>query len=92
LQIDPVDIYYNRPLELERITFLDFYSQFAIEKVNDPNINASICPINRNRPPNTLLLNSEYESENFQFDEEYRNELIFRSTVNSSLPLLTIKK
>jgi hypothetical protein len=90
--MDSVDIYYNRPLELERITFLDFYSQFAIEKVSHPNAITSMCPINCIRPPNTLLPNSVYESENFQFDEEYRNGLIFRSTIDSNLPLLAIKK
>jgi hypothetical protein len=92
LQMDSVDIYYNRPQELERITFLDFYSQFAIEKVSDPNTNTPICTIDRSRPPNTLLPNSVYESENFQFDDEYRYGLIFRSTVNSNLPLLAIRK
>ena len=97
LQMDPVQIYYNRPLELERIGFADFWSWCNV--IPDKNNKVWEGPepdFNRRRPPNTLNkedINFNYE-EQFQLHEEISTPMpIYPDpSLNSARPLVAVRR
>ena len=68
IQMDPVQIYYNRPLELERIGFADFWSLYnVIPTKNNITWNGPPPDFNRNHPPNTL----NKDNANYIYEEQF---------------------
>ena len=76
IQMDDVAKYFHRPLCLEKIGILEFYSKFSLVATNiNSNQNEEQRPL-RIREPGTLSNNSNYENDNFILDENIENILM----------------
>lgn len=82
IQLDPVQIYYNRPLELEGIGFADFWSWYKVIPAKNGESWIGQSPdFNRIRPPNTL----NRDDPNYG----YENNFVYRADIKLPMPIYT---
>ena len=97
IQLDQVQIYFNRPIELEKIGFVDFWSWYKV-KVDTHGIRwvGNAPDFHRIRPPNTLNRNDpnfSYEDQ-FQLNEQITNPLpiYYDNNIHNAKHLIAIRR